>query len=246
VEVVGNDDELDIRDMVNEGYERINKAMFESLHAIAKEGPAVASQSVDPEDKEQLNYHIMMIENMHHYLEEVYTRGNSVLEVFKKRAERDFAEHVELYVGAVIRRPLGKLLVSHNELSPHPPHAHTSSLEIVKDFVEGVEVLQRAGADDIASRQSHNKQTFKKVLGHHDNKEIKRGIETLRKRVDKHFGDSDDPALCAKLLEKLFTSLEKEYIETHRRVQKLMLTAYKDSGLEIEFLVADITGAFKK
>lgn len=97
--------------MVNEGYEKLNKAMFESLQAIAKESPNVASQSVDPEDKEQLNYHIMMIENMHHYLEEVETRQNSILENFKKRAEAEYKENMSLYISAVIRRPIGKLLV---------------------------------------------------------------------------------------------------------------------------------------
>jgi hypothetical protein len=97
--------------MVNDGYAKINKAMFESLQAIAKDSPQVASQNVDPEDKEQLNYHIMMIENMHHYLEEVDTKGNDILEDFRKKAEEEYKEHMGLYVGAVIRRPLGKLLV---------------------------------------------------------------------------------------------------------------------------------------
>lgn len=105
------DDELDVREMINDGYSKINKAMFESLQAIAKESPAVASQSMDPEDKEQLNYHIMMIENMHHYLEEVDTRSNSILVDFKKKADGEFREHMGLYIGAVIRRPLGKFLV---------------------------------------------------------------------------------------------------------------------------------------
>lgn len=97
--------------MVNDGYTKINKAMFESLQAIAKESPAVASQNVDPEDKEQLNYHIMMIENMHHYLEEVDTKGNEILEGFRKKADEEYREHMALYIGAVIRRPLAKLLV---------------------------------------------------------------------------------------------------------------------------------------
>lgn len=98
--------------MVNEGYAKINKAMFESLQAIAKDSPNAASQSVDPEDKEQLNYHIMMIENMHHYLEEVDTKNNGILEGFKKTAQEEFKEHLGLYIGAVIRRPLAKLLVN--------------------------------------------------------------------------------------------------------------------------------------
>ena len=121
---------LGIRGMVNRGYEKINKAMFESLQAIAREsgfsvtsgmnsslgstvvgGPGAHSGAGDPEDKEQLNYHIMMIENMNHYVEDVDTRGNLVLGEFMRRAEAEYKEHLGLYVGAVVRRPLGKLLV---------------------------------------------------------------------------------------------------------------------------------------
>ena len=106
--------------MVNEGYAKINRAMFESLQAIAKDSPQVASQSVDPEDKEQLNYHIMMIENMHHYLAEVDTKGNDILEGFRRNAEEEYKEHMGLYIGAVIRRPLAKLLVCQS-FFPSPP-----------------------------------------------------------------------------------------------------------------------------
>lgn len=116
-----------IRGLVDRGYDKINKAMFESLQAIAKESgfglpPAIATGGVtiiggpgagaDPEDKEQLNYHIMMIENMNHYVEDLDTRGNLVLSEYMRRAQVEYKEHMGLYVSAVIRRPLGKLLVS--------------------------------------------------------------------------------------------------------------------------------------
>lgn len=107
-------DQLEIRRMVNDGYQRLNKAMFESLKVIAKESPTVmASQGQgDPEDKEALNYHILLIENMNHYMEEVDARAVSVLEYWKGKAQDEYNEHMGLYVDAVIRRPLGKLLVS--------------------------------------------------------------------------------------------------------------------------------------
>lgn len=131
---------LGIRGMVDRGYRMINKAMFESLQAIAREsgfsigagippaatvvgGPGAHSAGqADPEDKEQLNYHIMMIENMNHYVEDVDTRGNIVLGDFMRRAEVEYKEHLGLYVGAVVRRPLGKLLVC--SLSHIPPPTH--------------------------------------------------------------------------------------------------------------------------
>ena len=50
--------------------------MFESLLVIARENPAVAATSgnADPEDKEALNFHILLIENMNHFVEETDTR----------------------------------------------------------------------------------------------------------------------------------------------------------------------------
>jgi hypothetical protein len=119
-------EDLDVREMVNAAYDRINKAMFESLQAIAKDSPSVLAAGQgpqgqglgDPEDKEALNYHILLIENMNHYMEEVESRGNLVLEEWKDRAARGMQEHLDLYLSAVIRRPLGKLLVSSSPL-PH-------------------------------------------------------------------------------------------------------------------------------
>jgi hypothetical protein len=108
-------DQLEIRRMVDDAYQKINKAMFESLKVIAKESPTVmATQGQgDPEDKEALNYHILLIENMNHYLEEVDARTDPVLSEWKSKAGDEMKEHMDLYVDAVIRRPLGKLLVSH-------------------------------------------------------------------------------------------------------------------------------------
>jgi uncharacterized protein YaaN involved in tellurite resistance len=197
--------------------------MFESLHAIAKESPAVASQNVDPEDKEQLNYHIMMIENMHHYLEEVDSRGNQILEDFRKRAEDEYKEHMGLYIGAVIRRPLAKLL----------------------DFIENVEALVKAGTEDIPSRSTHNKAVFKKVLEHNDGKDIRKGIEALKKRVDKHFGD-DHRDRDAPVVEKILSRLEDEYINVHKRIMLLLVGPYKECGLECSFMVNDVKVGFKK
>jgi exocyst complex component 1 len=112
-----NDDafaRLEVRNMVDAAYAKVNKAMFESLKVIAKESPMLMAKEGmgDPEDKEALNYHILLIENMNHYVEEVDDRGDAVLTEWKRRAMDEMSEHMGLYVDAVIRRPLGKLLVS--------------------------------------------------------------------------------------------------------------------------------------
>ena len=226
-----NLDHLPIRAMVNDAYQQINKAMFESLKFIAKESPtatqAQPSTSGDPEDKEILNYHILLIENMNHYIEEVAIRNNPVLEEWNFRAQAEMNEHLELYLAAVIRRPLGKLL----------------------DFLESTESLMRNNPNSttpISTRASHSRSTFKKILAGYDTKEIKRGIETLRKRVEKHFGEGDDtPGLSRELISKVCKECEGKYLDVLDRVGKVVQDVYEGS-LEVEWRREDIVAAFRR
>jgi hypothetical protein len=59
---------------------------------------------------------------MNHYIEEVDdgSKEGSVLAEWKAKALMDRAEHMEEYIGRVVRRPLGKIIVnSHSSLNPH-------------------------------------------------------------------------------------------------------------------------------
>ena len=103
---------MDVRDTVNDAYDKIAKAMFDSLQAIAKDNTSHQhSGTKDDDDKEQLNSHISMIENMHYYRDTVTQSGNPILSSYKAKAQSLFQEQLGLYVKAVIRRPLGRLLV---------------------------------------------------------------------------------------------------------------------------------------
>ena len=218
-----------IRAMVDTAYSKIHKAMFESLKFIAKESPVQASTAAaagDPEDKEALNHHILLIENMNHYLEEVPARGNPVLEEWMARAERDMSEHMELYLSAAIRRPLGKLL----------------------DFLESTESLLSNPATDpssVALRASHSRPTFKKLLATYDVKEIRRGVETLRKRVEKHFGDADEPEISRALVGKVWKECEAFYIRVGERIGRVVREVYSGS-MEGEWRQEDLVAAFRR
>lgn len=223
-------DHLPVRATVNNAYDRINKAMFESLKFIAKETPMAtqtAATAGDPEDKEALNYHILLIENMNHYIEEVAVRNNPVLEDWNFRARAEMNEHMELYLAAVIRRPLGKLL----------------------DFLESTESLVRntpGSHSSIATRASHSRSTFKKILSSYDTRETKRGVETLKKRVDKHFGDGDDTAsLSRELVTKVLRECEGRYLQIGERVNKMVKDVYEGS-LEVEWKREDVVSAFRR
>jgi exocyst complex component 1 len=224
-------EELEVREKVNAAYRRINKSMFESLKTIAREIPSATTSGAtlgDPEDKEALNYQILLIENMNHYVEEVDAKSNPILEEWKGKAAQELDEHLTLYLGAVIRRPLGKLL----------------------DFIESVESLMLslpAGSapSTIAERASHSKTFFKKLLATYDSKEIKRGIEKLKMRIEKHFGDADDPGLSKGLVAKVIDTCEKYYINVEERVDAINKDIY-DGEVGIEWTRSDVTTSFKR
>jgi hypothetical protein len=219
----------DVRISVNEAYDRINRAMWESLKFIAKEAPgqstAVAAGSGDPEDKEVLNYHILLIENMNHYIEEVDVRNLPVLERWRDRAQQDLQEHMKLYLDSVIHRPLGKLL----------------------DFIDSAGNLLSTTNNpaDIASRPSHSRSVAKKVLAVYDLKEIKRGIDMLKKRVEKHFGDADDPGLSRSLVIKVLRECESRYERAYDETQGVLHAVY-EGQLELEWRKEDAIAIFRK
>lgn len=135
--VAGNDYDgpadcvLEVRRHIDAAYDRLSRVMFDSLKVIAKESPEAGvpaskhlqSTDDDVEAKQLLNQHILLIENMNHYVEEVDDGGRpGVLAEWRGRAMLERSEALAKYVEQVIRRPLGKILVS-----PPPAHLHTPS-----------------------------------------------------------------------------------------------------------------------
>ncbi|KAI0506084.1 exocyst complex component Sec3-domain-containing protein [Xylaria bambusicola] len=213
-----------VRRAVDREYERIIKSMFDSLKVIARENPAtLTSSGADPEDKEALNYHILLIENMNHFSEELNTHGLEVLEDWKEAAASEMAEHMGLYLNAVMRRPLGKLL----------------------EYLENLEAQIASGKTItiIAAQPSNSKATFNKILSAYDGREVRKGIEALRKRVEKHFGDADDPSLSRELVNRVLRECEKFYNEVEVRISTITTTVYGGDVL-FEWPRADVKIAF--
>jgi hypothetical protein len=161
---------------------------------------------------------------MNHYVEEVDVHTLPVLERWMSRAHQDFDEHMKLYLDAVIHRPLGKLL----------------------DFIQSLETLQASGnSSDIATRASHSRMVAKKVLASYDAKEVKRGVELLKKRVEKHFGDADDPGLSRSLVLKVLRECEQRYEAAYDRTRHIIDTVY-EGQLELEWRKEDVVAMFRK
>ncbi|KAK1010339.1 hypothetical protein LTR54_005292 [Friedmanniomyces endolithicus] len=238
----GGEAMYEVRRLVDETYARINRAMFDSLKVIAKESPGAAGgpqqrgaggagAGEDPEDKEVLNYHILLIENMNHHVEEVDDGGKEgVLAEWRGKAMLERADALEAYVGRVITRPLGKLL----------------------DFLDSTDsllALHPTNPLSLATRPSSSRKTARNLFAQYDAKEIRRGVDTLRKRIEKHFGDADEEVISRNLVALVGRECERAYERTMERMERLVREVWPpaegEKGVEVEFGREDVRGAFK-
>ncbi|GES81230.1 exocyst complex component Sec3-domain-containing protein [Rhizophagus clarus] len=209
-------EKLEMRSIVNRAYERIVKTMFECVEAIAKD----ADSPVD--DKEQLNAHIMTLENMHYFYSEIRSRRINILEPFMRYAKGSYDKHMEAYAKAMVRRPFGKLL----------------------EFFEGIESLLRTNTapEEVGFRIQFNKAALKKVISQYPGKEIKKGLDSLYKRVEKHFKEEEG----GRLLQVVWHAIEEEVIRNHERFTLIINKCYPNANITLEFSMDDLLGYFSE
>lgn len=117
-----------------------------------------------------------------------------------------------------------------------------------QEFIESTETLLTqpgASAQSIASRSSHSRSVFKKLVHGHDAKEVRKGIEALKKRVDKHFGDADDPSISRDLVFKVLKECEHKYNDVYDRMIRINQDVYTGE-VEIDWGTNEVTAAFRR
>lgn len=102
-----------------------------------------------------------------------------------------------------------------------------------------------ANAQSIAQRSSHSRSVFKKLVHSHDAKELRKGTEALKKRVDKHFGDADDPSISRDLVFKVLKECEKKYMAVSDRMVAINQDVY-GGEVEIDWGTSEVSAAFRR
>ncbi|KAJ3340482.1 Exocyst complex component 1 [Gonapodya sp. JEL0774] len=213
------------RTLVNTSIERVVRKIFDSMDVIAKDvqQAAESNSKAQQDDKERLNVHILHLQ--------VRGRKVAVLDPWVKQAKSLYDLHLQRYVKAVLRRPLGKLL----------------------EFFEGVEDLLRTGAaEEVSFHIQFNKNALKEVVRKQSAKEMKRNLEQLYKRVDKHFQEGDGSTLSTtqstsgSLLQVVWRNIQEEFIKLLNRYDDLIARCWPKSGLQLEFSVKDMLDWFSE
>ncbi|KAG2159680.1 exocyst complex component Sec3-domain-containing protein [Suillus bovinus] len=219
-------DGLEIRANVDLAYEKIVHSMFECLkHMATLDG--------DDEDKGQLNYHVLLVENMHYFVAEMSQLDVGSVSGFLKQAEAIYNENLNAYVRIVLRRPFAK----------------------ITDYFDGIErLLTTTAPTEVSKNSNYNRSSLKKVVKEFDGKDIRKHIDALFKRVEKHFTEAEEKATKEEssviapgtVMVGVWKACEEELQRMTENFNKRISQCYADSGVPLEYTSADVETSFRR
>ncbi|QSL65771.1 hypothetical protein MERGE_000049 [Pneumocystis wakefieldiae] len=218
-------DNIEINGLLDKALEKLNHAMFKTFNMLSEDTYNLSNiLKVDSEDKELLYYHIMVVENMFYYLQELRKKDIFILDLYIENAKIKYQEHLNLYIENVIRRPLGRIM----------------------DFSENVEsLLKTKTIEEIKNRMSFSVTSLKRIMISYDIKEVLKGIETLYKRVEKHFRNEENP-YHEQLIAVIWNRINDEYKEKVKKFHQLVENYYETDGIYINWTYDDLESSFLK
>uniref|UniRef100_A0A9J8AE71 Exocyst complex component 1 n=1 Tax=Cyprinus carpio carpio TaxID=630221 RepID=A0A9J8AE71_CYPCA len=190
----------------------LDKAYIKLIRAVFSNVEKVANESQKtPRD-------VVMMENFHHIFSTLSSLKISCLEAERKEAKQKYTEHLQSYVINSLGQPLEKL----------------------NHFFEGVEarVAQGVREEEVSYQLAFNKQELRKVIKEYPGKEVKKGLDNLYKKVDKHLCEEEN------LLQVVWHSMQDEFIRQYKHFEGLINRCYPGSGITMEFTIQDMLEYF--
>ncbi|KDE03286.1 hypothetical protein MVLG_06216 [Microbotryum lychnidis-dioicae p1A1 Lamole] len=217
-------DDLPIRDVVDGHYESVTSTMMDCLQQMAK----MDGEGQGGEGKDQLNYHVILIENMHHIIA-VFSEQQRVLalEPFVGQAKEKYTQNLDAYIRLILRRPLARAL----------------------DFFTGLEQLLRTTPpNEVSLHSAYTKAAVRRALSDLRAKDVRKAVDGLYKRVDKHFGGevTHQAAQHSEVLKTVWKACEDEMLRMSGGWRALLERCYSDDKVGLDFSATDVTEFFRK
>lgn len=171
---------------------------------------AVEHQRTPPEVIKMENYHVL-----HQLMSQLKLPG---MDSQKKEAKQRYQEALGLYVTQYFGRPLEKL----------------------NQFFDGVSAKVASGVkeSEVGYQLAYSKQELRKVIKEYPGKEVKRGLEQLYRKVEKHLSEEGN------LLQVVWRAMQEEFIRQYKLIDDLIHRCYPGAMISLEFSIDDILNYF--
>jgi hypothetical protein len=188
-------------------------------------------------------------ENMHHFVAEIAQTEVDSVSVFMKRAEAIYDENLSAYIKIVLRRPFAKIIVC--QLCSYV----ATAIKRLQDYFEGVErLLKTTAPTEISSNSSYNKSVLKKVVREFNAKDVRKHVDALFKRVEKHFTEASEKTTTEEsgciapgtVMVGAWKACEEELLKYTEGFSRRIAQCYGDSGVTLDYTKTDVEAAFRR
>ncbi|CAH0552972.1 unnamed protein product [Brassicogethes aeneus] len=174
----------------------------------------ISIHSIDQKTPSQ----VIKMENYHHLYSLLSQLKISVLDTQRKEAKQKYNDALQAYVTLYFGRPLEKL----------------------NTFFEGVQARVASGvkASEVSYQLAFSKQELRKVINQYPGSIVKKGLEALYKKVEKHLSEEGN------LLQVVWRAMQEEFIRQYKMLEDLIQQCYPGSMVTLEFTIDDILHFF--
>jgi predicted transposase YbfD/YdcC len=161
---------------------------------------------------------VIKMENFHHLHSLLSKMKIQALEVQKKDIKQKYIEAQKNYVTQYFGRPLEKLNV----------------------FFEGIQQRVAAGVkeSEISFQLAYSKDELRKVIKQYPGKEVKKGLENLYKKVERHLCEEES------LNQVVWRAMQEEFIMQYKNIEDLIQRCYPGAQISLEFTINEILDYF--
>ena len=109
-----------------------------------------------------------------------------------------------------------------------------------KSFFEKVEERMTRGvrSEDISYQIDLSLNTLREIIKEYPGREVKKGLENLYRKVEKHFADHEG------LMQVIWRGMTEEFIKQYRRYEQLTKECYPNQKVSFEFTENEIIAYF--
>ena len=163
---------------------------------------------------------VVMLENFHHMFSVLSLLKIPCLDGYRKEAKQVYQDNLYAYTTNLLGRPLEKIQV----------------------FFEGVENKISSGVkpEEVGYQLAFSKQELRKVIKEYPAKEVKKGLDHVYKKVEKHLCEEEN------LLQVVWLSMQDEFIKQTKNYEDLINKCYQDSAISLAFSVSDVLQFFSE
>ena len=161
---------------------------------------------------------VIKMENFHHLHSLLATMKIQTLEVAKKDVKQRYNDALKAYVTQYFGRPLEKLNI----------------------FFDGIQQLVATGVkeSEISYQLAYSKQELRKVIALYPGREVKKGLDNLYKKVERHLCEEEN------LIQVVWRAMQEEFIQQYKCIEDLTQRCYPGAQINLDFTINDVLDYF--